>query len=285
MRLVFAPEQQIAFYGGDPDNFEFPRCDLDICIFRAYENGHPARVKDFLRFSPEGPRDGDLVFVSGHPGHTSRLLTVAELENVRDQGLPFRLASLKRTEVLLDCWSARSGENARRARKAFFGVQNSRKALDGRLAGLLNPELPASKMKAEADFKARLVGKPEFADALAAYEKIAGATRVLAAQAVRHALFESASAFSCDSFQIARTLLRAGEERPKPNGERLREFSDSGKASLELALFSEKPIYTDLEILTLTDSLTFLASTSLVWRIRSCKRFWPESRPMIAPLN
>ncbi len=259
VRLVFAPEQQIAFYGGDPDNFEFPRCDLDICVFRAYENGRPARVKDFLRFSPAGPREGELVFVSGHPGRTSRLLTVAELENLRDQSLPFRLDSLKRIEVLLSCWSARSEENARRARKALFGAQNSRKALDGRLAGLLDPDLPAAKLKVEADFKARLNGKPEFADAVAAYEKIAGATRILAAQAVRDTVLEGAQGFNCDSFQIARTLLRAGDERPKPNGGRLREFSDSGKASLELALFSEKPIYPDLEILTLTDSLTFLA--------------------------
>src|SRR5206468_4120796 len=111
----FAPEQQIAFYGGDPDNFEFPRYDLDICLFRAYENGRPVKVKNFLHFSTAGARDGELVFVSGHPGHTSRLLTVAELENLRDEGLPQRLGSLKRLEVLLGNWSARSEENARRA--------------------------------------------------------------------------------------------------------------------------------------------------------------------------
>src|SRR5436190_3298072 len=99
VRLVFAPEEQIAFYGGDPDNFEFPRFDLDICLFRAYENGRPARIKNFLRFSPAGARDGELVFVSGHPARTSRLLTVAELENARDQVLPFRLDWFKRREV------------------------------------------------------------------------------------------------------------------------------------------------------------------------------------------
>jgi hypothetical protein len=259
VRLVFAPEQQIAFYGGDPDNFEFPRYDLDICLFRAYENGRPAKVKNFLRFSPAGARDGDLVFVSGHPGHTSRLLTVAELQELRDQALPFRLSSLKRLEVLLGNWSARSEENARRARKELFGVQNGRKALDGRLAGLLDPDLFTPKAKTEADFKAQLAGKSEFADALVAYDNIAEATQILAAQAVRSALLEGGQAFNCESFRIARTLLRAGEERPKPNGDRLREFSESSKVSLELGLFSEKPIYTDLEILNLTDSLTFLA--------------------------
>ena len=152
VRLVFAPEQQIAFFGGDPDNFEFPRFDLDICLFRAYENGQPAKVKDYLRFSPTGARDGELVFVSGHPGGTSRMLTMAELEYLRDQALPFRLGILKREEVLVASWSGRTEENARRARELLFGVQNSRKALDGRLAGLLDPDLMGPKAKAEKEF-------------------------------------------------------------------------------------------------------------------------------------
>ena len=116
VRLVFAPEQQAAFFGGDPDNFEFPRQDLDICLLRAYEDGKPAKVKDYLKFSTTGPADGDLVFVSGHPGHTNRLLTVAELQLMRDHGLPFTLANLKRKEVLVGAWSNRSEENARRAK-------------------------------------------------------------------------------------------------------------------------------------------------------------------------
>ena len=259
VRLVFAPEQQIAFFGGDPDNFEFPRHDLDICFFRAYEDGKPAQVSHHLRFSPKGAADGELVFVTGHPGRTSRLLTVAELEYLRDFSLPARLANLKRVEVLLANWSARSVENARRARDDYFGVQNSRKALDGRLAGLLSPELFAAKVAAETEFQTRLTNQSEFAEARAAYEKIAEATRIMGVQATRHGLLEGAQAFNCESFGLARTLLRAGDEQPKPNGERLREFSDSGKQSLELALFSEKPIYADLEILLLTDALTHLA--------------------------
>jgi hypothetical protein len=276
VRLVFAPESQIAFYGGDPDNFEFPRFDLDICFFRAYENDKPAKVQHFLKFSTTGAKDGDLVFVSGHPGRTSRLLTVAELEYLRDQGLPFRLNSLKRMEVLLEAWSARSEENARRAKDELFGVKNSRKALDGRLGGLLDPELFSAKVAAERDFKAKLKGSSEHEAALAAYDKIATATKTIAAQAARQNFLEAGLGFNCESFSIARTLLRAGDERPKPNGERLREFTDSGKASLELALFSEKPIHTDLEILTLTDSLTFLAGQfgsgdALVQRVLSGK--------------
>ena len=264
VRLVFAPEEQMAFYGGDPDNFEFPRYDLDICLFRAYESGQPLKVKDFLRFSPGGPRDGDLVFVSGHPGRTDRLLTVAELTDLRDAAVPFRLELLKRVEVLLNNWSQRGPENARRAERALFGVKNSRKAYDGRLAGLLDPALFSAKVKEESDFKSLLANRNDplgvTVPALEAYEKIAEATRLLAAQSVRLALLEEGQGFSCDSFRIARTLLRAGDERPKPNGDRLREYSDSSRVSLELGLFSEKPIYPDLEILTLTDSLTFLAT-------------------------
>jgi hypothetical protein len=266
VRVVFAPEQQAAFFGGDPDNFEFPRYDLDICLFRAYENGQPARINDYLRFSPSGPREGDLVFVSGHPGRTSRLLTVDALKNLRDQIVPFRLASLKRQEVLLGSWSERNLENARRARKGLLGAQNGRKVNEGRLAGLLDPQLMGAKENAEAQFKAKLraeTGEDKKAlcqAALAAYDKIAEATRIESEKFVPYTLLESGQGFSCESFQIARRLLRAGDERPKPNGQRLREFSDSGQASLELALFSPKPIYTDLETLTLADALTFLAT-------------------------
>jgi len=260
VRLVFAPELQIAFFGGDPDNFEYPRYDLDICLFRVYESNQPVKLTNYLRFSATGPQDNELVLVSGHPGGSDRLLTVAQLESARDHGLPFRLQLLKRREVLLANWSARSEENARRAREDLFGVQNSRKALDGRLAGLLDPELMSKKVKAEADFKSLLRAKPELANALAAYERIAEAEKTDDAQLVPYNLLEQGQGFRCDGFAIARALLRAGEERPKPNGERLEEFTEARKSSLELGLFSEKPIYTDLEILLLTDSLTFLAT-------------------------
>ena len=272
VRLVFAPEQQAAFFGGDPDNFEFPRQDLDICVLRAYENDKPAQVKDYLKVSLAGPAEGDLVFVSGHPGHTNRELTVAELTALRDHDLPLSLDLLKRREVLYSSWSARSIENARRINRELFGVQNSRKALDGRLAGLLDPELFAAKVNEEEAFLKKMewnvpilsgkesAEKVSISAAAAAYSRIAKATQVLEAQSVRSNLLEGAQGIGCTSFSIARTLLRAGDERPKPNGDRLSEFSDSNKASLELSLFSPKPIYEDLEILKLTDSLTYLAN-------------------------
>ena len=257
VRIVFAPEQQIAFYGGDPDNFEYPRFDLDICLFRAYENGQPVQVKDYLKFSPTGSAEGDLVFVAGHPGNSSRSLTMADLEYVRET-LPLSLERTKQIEVLLVNWSARSVENARRARHNLDSVQNGRKVGDGRYAGLLDPALFAEKAAAEADLKARLAGKPEFADALAAYDKIAEADKILLAQFQTKRFIDQA--FNCASFGLARNLLRAGDERPKPNGERLQEFSDSSRDSFELSLFSDTPIYPDFEILKLTDSLSYLAA-------------------------
>src|SRR5262249_51686847 len=144
-----APEQQIAFYGGDPDNFEYPRYDLDICIFRVYEKDQPAKVEHYLKWSPNGSKEGDLVFVSGHPGRTNRLNTTAELEYLRDVGFPFLMQRLNRWEVLLGAYSARSEENARIAKEFYFSVQNSRKARVGGLAGLLDPELMARKQAEE----------------------------------------------------------------------------------------------------------------------------------------
>src|SRR5712664_3335356 len=124
VRLFFAPEQQMAFFGGDPDNFEYPRYDLDICIFRVYENGQPVKIDNFLKFNPQGPSDGELTFVSGSPGKTDRQLTLDELADTRDRWLPYLLRIFNRREVLELAYSARSFENARKAREDLFGHQN-----------------------------------------------------------------------------------------------------------------------------------------------------------------
>ncbi|MEP6672038.1 MAG: S46 family peptidase [Chthoniobacter sp.] len=259
VRVVFAPEQQIAFYGGDPDNFEYPRFDLDVCFFRAYENGQPAKIEHYLKWSQSGTKDGDLIFVSGHPGRTSRLFTMAELEYVRDIQMPRTLQRLFRAEVNLLSYSERSQENARRAKEDLFGVQNSRKARKGGLAGLLDPELFEKKAAAEKALRKKMAAREDLRDTLAAYDRIAAAQKTIAANARAYNMLEGGGGFQSELFGIARTLLRAGEERPKPNGERLREFNEAGRESLELALFSDKPIYDDLEELLLTDSLTYLA--------------------------
>jgi hypothetical protein len=259
VRLVFAPEQQIAFYGGDPDNFEYPRFDLDICLFRVYENDKPVHPEHYLKWSKAGAGEGELVFVSGHPGRTDRLDTMDELHYLRDRGFPYLLQRLNRLEVLLSSWSARSEENARKAKETLFHVQNSRKARIGGLAGLLDPYLMSKKEAAEKALRDAVANDPKLKESLSAWDAIAQAEKVRATHAKEATLLENGAGFMCDQFSVARTLLRAAEEKPKPNGERLREFADSNLAPLEFRLFSEEPIYNDFEILKLTDSLTFLA--------------------------
>ncbi len=258
VRLVFAPQQEIAFFGGDPDNFEYPRYDFDVCFFRAYENGRPAHVTEHLAWSRAGAADGHLVFVSGHPGHTARLLTVAELEYLRDMQLPERLRVIYREEVLLSAYSARRRENARRAKEDLFGIQNARKALKGQLAGLLDPSVIAQKEADEKALRAAAKSQSGGAETADPWDRIAAAQKVIARHAMKYYILEGGLGFNSHLFRIARTLLRAGEERSKPNGERLREYTDSNRTSLELQLFSEKPIYHDLEKLKLADSLTYL---------------------------
>jgi hypothetical protein len=259
VRLVFAPEQQVAFFGGDPDNFEYPRYDLDICLFRAYEDGKPVKVPHFLKWSAKGAAEGELTFVSGHPGRTERLLTVAELEHLRDRQYPVALAYLKRREVLLRSWSERSGENARRAKDELFGIQNSRKARDGGHAGLYDPALMEAKRQQEKALRSKFAANPDFAAAAAAFDRIQEAQAKIALHEPQYRLLELGQAFQSELFDIAQTLVRAAEEYPKPDGERLREFAEAGRASLEMGLFSDKPIHDDLEILRLADSLTYLA--------------------------
>lgn len=257
VRLVWAPEQQAAFFGGDPDNFEYPRFNLDVALLRVYENGQPARVQHYLKWNPHGTQAGDLVFITGHPGSTQRLITLAELEYARDIQVPRVMAYLKNREVLLGSYSARSEENARRAKDELFSIQNSRKVYDGRISGLLDPALLAAKRAEEAGLRQFAADHPELG-AADAWDRIAEAQQVIALRAPRHNLLE-AYAFNSDLFSKARTLLRAATERAKPNGERLREFRDSAKTEFELALFSEEPIYKDFEMLKVKNYLEYLA--------------------------
>jgi hypothetical protein len=253
VRLVFAPEKEIAFFGGDPDNFEFPRYDLDITFFRAYENGAPAKIEHYLHWSAAGAADGDLVFVAGNPGHTDRLNTMAHLEFLRDRVLPDQLTRLRRREVLLRTYSEQSLENARRAQAELFGIENGRKANIGRLAGLQAPAIMAAKQKEESSRRA-LMGNitPD------PWEAVATAIKINEKIYTDLGLLEYGGAFNSHLFSIARTLVRLGEESAKPNAERLREYRESNLDSLELQLFSAAPIYKDLETVKLSDSLGML---------------------------
>jgi hypothetical protein len=262
IRLVFAPEKQIAFFGGDPDNFEYPRFDLDVCFFRVYENDKPLKCEHHLKWSANGSKENELIFVSGHPGRTNRQNTMAELEYLRDTGYPLQMQRLNRLEVLLGAWVERSEANRQKGEDELFGIQNSRKARIGGLQGLLDPSIMARKRENEERLRKFIQGNSneEIRKAEAAFGTIAAAEQVRAKLIRDVNLFENGTAFNSALFGIAKTLLRAGDEKSKPAGERLREFADARLPSLEHALFSDEPIYEDFEVLKLADSLTMLAT-------------------------
>ncbi|HEX7517791.1 MAG TPA: S46 family peptidase [Chthoniobacterales bacterium] len=271
VRIVFAPEQQIAFYGGDPDNFEYPRFDLDICIFRAYENGQPAKIEHFLKWNAEGPKEGELTFVSGHPGKTDRQLTTDELAHMRDHEAPFLLNMFNRREVFFTAFAARSFENARRVLDDLFGIQNNRKRYDGYLAALLDPEIDRSLKAREQKLRDAMIKDAKWKGTLASYDRIKKAQEETAKvlpvynyyetfRGRATASYRAPRGFYSTLFKYARRILRAGDERPKPNGERFPEFRDSNRESFELDLFSTEPVHEDVEQVMLTDSLTDLTS-------------------------
>jgi hypothetical protein len=261
VRLVFAPQKAIAFFGGDPDNFEYPRYDLDICFFRVYENDQAVHVEHFLKWSEAGAAEGDLIFVSGNPGRTERLDTVAHLEYQRDLVVPGALNLLRRREVLLKNYSDRGSENARRAEDELFGIQNSRKAYLGMLGGLQDPAIMDKKRAMEKTLRDAVDHDPKLQLAYGnPWDQVAASLKTLVKIRDEYNLIgygpaKRAQAFNSELFDTAMTLVRLAEESPKPNAERLREFSEAGLDSLKLQLFSEAPIYDDLEIVKLADSL------------------------------
>ncbi|HZZ72733.1 MAG TPA: S46 family peptidase [Pirellulales bacterium] len=259
IRLVFAPEKDIAFFGGDPDNFEYPRYDLDICFFRVYENNQPAKIENYLKWSPHGAADGELTFVSGHPGRTDRLNTVKHLEYLRDISYPLLLDNLRRREILLKNYADRSLENAREAQEELFGIQNSRKARLGGLAGLQDPAILAKKRSEEKSLRGAIAAQPKLeAAAGKAWDEVAETLVAWKGMQLDYNLYERGVAFSCTQFHLARTLLRLADESAKPNAERLREYRESNLESLKQQLFSAAPIYERLEIAQLADSLGYL---------------------------
>jgi hypothetical protein len=263
IRIVFAPEKQAAFFGGDPDNFEYPRFDLDVTFFRVYENDRPIKCEHYLKWSAAGAKEDELVFVSGHPGRTNRANTVDELKYLRDTGYPYLLNRLNRLEVLLNAWGGRSERNMQRAEDELFSIQNSRKARIGGLAGLMDPKLMGRKEAEEKrlkDFIAKS-NDPAMSAAGRAFETVAKAEKVRAELIKEMTVLENGGGFNCSSFSLARTLLRFSEELPKPSGERLREFGNTRLPGLKFQLASDEPLYEDFETLKLADGLQFLAVT------------------------
>jgi hypothetical protein len=252
VRLVFAPEKDIASFGGDVDNFEYPRFNLDVCFFRAYEDGKPVKPQQYFHWSEKGPVENELVIVTGHPGVTNRLDTYAMLTFRRDFTLPYLLAHARQLESLLLQFSARGAAEARMAAKDLARIANRRKVYAGQYAALLNPAIMKTKEESEKEFiKKAKTDTP--------WKRITDAMKVAEPLHKRYALLERGEAFESELFAIARHLVRLPVELAKPNAERLPEYSDARLASLKLRLFSPAPIHPELERVKLAGSLTFLA--------------------------
>lgn len=248
VRLVWAPESAIAYFGGDADNFEYPRYNLDTTLFRVYENGQPAEIEHFLKWSANGAAEGELVFVSGNPGRTQRIFTTAALKYLRDHRMPYVLDVLRRGEILLQQFGFEGEEQERRASDELLGVQNGRKAYTGMIQGLQNPAFIASKQQAEEEFLTRLRASDQ-AHLAEAWETIAQL------QATKTELQGMSASFRCRYYDIAETLVLMAAEDQKPSPDRLREFRDSARESLEQGLYSPAPIYRDLETVKMADAL------------------------------
>jgi hypothetical protein len=256
VRLVFAPEFKAAFFGGDPDNFEYPRYDLDIAVFRIYDNDKPIQTTDYLKWSANGSKEGDLIFVSGHPGGTERLDTMSQLGFLRDVQFPWILKAYVQRLRANKHFASQSDENDRIAHEIIFGLENTIKAIKGELAGLQDRSLWGKRESEEKAFRAK-IGADAKAKQQAgnAFDEIDQAAKTHREIFLLYTYLERRGGFRGNLAGYARTLLRAPVERQKPNGERLREYRESALASLEQNLFSTAPIYKNHETIVLTESL------------------------------
>jgi hypothetical protein len=253
VRLVFAPEHDIAFFGGDPDNFEFPRYDYDVSFLRIYEGGQPVKLEHYFKWSESGARPDELTFVAGHPGKTSRLETVAQLAYQRDTALPERLFYLAEVRGMINEFQRRGPEFARISNNVKFGVENSFKALKGRREALVDPEFFAQKVREEQALRQKVAANPESAKLYGqAWENIAQATDTLRELRTELRLLEQVAGAGSDLFQYARALVRAARELRKPNEQRLEEYAEARLPELQQALFSTAPVYPQLETVLMT---------------------------------
>ncbi|MBI3284408.1 MAG: S46 family peptidase [Burkholderiales bacterium] len=256
-RLVWAPEKATAFFGGDPDNFNFPRYNLDMTLVRVYENGKPATVKNFYPFSKTGPQAGEMVFVTGHPGSTQRQLTMAQLTTLRDIGLVDRLLHAAELRGVLEQYRKSSPEAARTAEQQLFYLENSYKSGYGKLQTLLDPAFMQKKLEEENALRQFVATNPALkATTGGAWDAIENAQLKVREMNKIYAATEGGAAFATSYFRIARTLVRAADEKPKADAERLPEFSDARLTGVQQTLFSKAPIYPEFERLKLAHSLT-----------------------------
>ena len=256
VRLAFAPEQAVAAFGGDPDNFQFPRWCLDMSLLRAYENGKPAATPTHLRFNWAGAKEKEPVFVAGHPGTTQRLMTVAQLRTERDLVIPFWLLRFSELRGRLIQYSKSSPEAARTAKDYLDTIENSIKVRRQQQFALLDDRLMEQKAAEEQKLRAFLKTDTALTSrAGAAWDDIARAQARWRDIYIPFVWLEGGAGFNSDLFAIARQLVRAADERAKPNAERLREFTDARLGALKQQLGAETPIYPAFEQVRLSFSL------------------------------
>ena len=252
VRLVFAPEQQAAFFGGDPDNFTYPRYDLDMAIFRVYENGKPIHCDNYLKWSAKGAAPGELIFISGHPGSTSRQDTMAELMVERDVVEPAVTEYLKRRLAAAQAYAAQGPEQARQVGSTIFGIQNSLKVYVGRAEALADKSLIAKKQAEEDDFRQKINANPERKKEYGGvWETIAKAEEQVKPE-IRYQLFRRTDS---RLFTIALQLVQYVAEIKKPDGERLPQFHDANLQSLKFQMLSPAPIMVPTEKLFMKSAL------------------------------
>jgi hypothetical protein len=292
LRVVFAPEFQAAFFGGDPDNFNFPRFNIDMALVRVYENGQPVKVDNFFKWSKTGAKDGELVFVTGHPGSTQRLNTVSHLEFLRDVGIPMYLRILESRQRSIKQYMAQGEEQTRQGQNELNGVENAIKVYRGQVQGLQDPKLMAKKRVAEQQLRNSInVDVRKTKEYGGAWEAIGkGRKDLVQYERDRRFLDPNSSAttnpaipgaFNSTLFAYARTIVRLADENLKPDSERLPELTNARRAGLEGALYSTAPIYNDFEKAKLAGSLAVMqseygANNSLVKKVLKGKT--PEAR-------
>ncbi len=253
VRLVFAPEQQIAFFGGDYDNFTYPRHDLDFSMFRVYENGKPYHPKDYLHWTKAGVKAGELALVAGHPGRTSRQETLAQMSFEGEYAIPMRLTLLESMRKDLTEYASRSAEAARQVNTQIFGIENSLKALNGYRSGLSDKAAMARIAASEKAFKEKVAKDPKLtAEAGQSWARIAKALAV-EKPLLKEAMYVGTAHSTLLGYAL--TLVRLAEEEGKPSAKRLPEFSDANLKATRMRLAIPAPFYPELETFMFTRGL------------------------------
>jgi hypothetical protein len=250
VRLVFAPEGDIAAFGGDPDNFQFPRWSLDFSILRAYEHGKPAKTPNHFQIDFAGPVSGDLVFVAGHPGTTQRLATRAQLEFERDVSLPENLLRSAELRGRYIQFGRANPANRQLVEAPLNNLENGLKVRRKLLDALHDDALLARKSQDEEALRAS-----GGTDGVDPWAQIASATQRERVLYLPYVFIENGQGFNSVLFRYARFLVRAADEREKPNPDRLHEYADGSLPRLEQQLYARIPIYSEAEALTLSFSL------------------------------